>query len=114
MLYKNNFIGSQFLDQYSLLHFVVGIVVYFWGLPFWLWNALHILFELGENTSKGMYLIDHFAPFWPGGKNYVGSWLNIGADVLCGAVGWMLAYWLDSYGSEKGWFHRHRESQIDI
>ena len=99
--------GNQFLDQYSLLHLAVGIVIYFWGVPLWLWNVIHILFEWTENTETGMYLVNHYIPFWPGGKNYADSWINCLGDILAGHVGWMLAYWLDCHGTQNGWFQRH-------
>ena len=100
--------GERFLDQYSLLHFAVGIVAYFWGLPLWFWNLIHILFELAENTEMSMYYINHHLPLWPGGKEYADTWINRLGDIIIGHLGWMLAYWLDLYGTQRGWFHRHR------
>lgn len=99
--------GTQFLDQYSLLHFAVGIIAYFWGLPLWLWNFIHILFELVENTETGIFLINNYIKIWPGGKDYADSWINCLGDILVGYVGWICAYWLDFYGNQQGWFHRH-------
>ena len=99
--------GYQLLDQYSLLHFAVGIIFYFWGIPLWLWNLLHILFEFMENTQTGMYLINHYIKLWPGGKNYADGLVNSFGDIMAGHIGWMIAYYLDIYGTQNGWFTRH-------
>ena len=104
--------GTQFLDQYSLLHFAVGIVVYFWGIPLWLWNLIQILFELLENTETFMFVINRYIKIWPGGKNYADTWANRLGDILAGYVGWMVAYWLDLYGNKQGWFGRHYSHMI--
>ena len=40
--------GNKFIDQYSLLHFAVGIVVYFWDISLLSWFVLHTIFELIE------------------------------------------------------------------
>ena len=98
--------GFYFLDQYSLLHFSVGVVAYFWSLPLWLWNTIHIIFEVLENTQVGMQLINNFT-FWPGGKNFSDGKINQVGDIVSGHIGWLLAYYLDKYGSRYGWFTRH-------
>ena len=50
--------GKYIFDQFSLLHFSVGVVVYFWGIDFKTWFIVHALFELLENTKYGVAFID--------------------------------------------------------
>lgn len=99
--------GTKLLDQYSFLHFSVGVIAYFWGVPFWLWNFLHISFEILENTELGMSIINKYIYLWPGGKGEADSWINNLGDVLSGTLGWLAAYLLDFYGNKKGWYGRH-------
>ena len=86
--------GKNFIDNFSLLHFAVGIIAYFWGIDFWVFNILHILFEIVENTDCGMEVINKgfLKDIWPGGKEYTDSFSNSLADVGFGALGWLLAY----------------------
>jgi len=88
--------GFYIYDQYSILHFAVGIVFYFWGISFTNSTLLHILFEYIENTTIGMANINKFY-FWPGGKDYADSLTNSIGDTLFFMVGWSLANALDKY-----------------
>ena len=88
--------GVRLIDQYSLLHFAMGVVVYFWAMPFWVWIVVHTVFELSENTVAGMALINSF-PMWPGGKPQADNTRNIMGDTLAAAVGWWAAQALDTY-----------------
>ena len=94
--------GVYFLDQYSLLHFATGILAYFWGLRLAFYILLHILFELIENTPQGIAIINKYMFFWPGGKNYPDTVVNSLGDILSGAAGWLIACYLDKYGSKWG------------
>ena len=63
--------GLSFFDQYSLLHFAVGIVFYFWNISLTNATLLHILFEIVENTGFGMTLINtYFHTWWPGEAHF--------------------------------------------
>jgi len=86
--------GVQLLDQYSLLHFSVGVMAYFWGMPFGVWVVIHTLFELLENTPTGITLINKF-PLWPGGKPRADTHTNSLGDGLSAAAGWGVAALLD-------------------
>ena len=100
--------GKNIIDQYSLLHFAVGIVVYFWGINLKTWTFLHILFEIIENTEYGIYFINtYFKNIWPGGKPYADSYINIISDNLFGLLGWYVAYLVDYYGNYAGLYERH-------
>jgi len=88
--------GVRLFDQYFLLHFAVGVVVYFWGMPFWVWVAIHTAFELTENTNMGMALINRF-PLWPGGKPRADTTRNILGDSMAAVLGWWAAQWMDRY-----------------
>lgn len=99
--------GKNFADQFSFLHFSVGVVIYFWGLPLIAWIGLHILFEFIENSKWGMDLINKWVSVWPGGKPYADSALNMTGDTIFATLGWILAYYLDVYGSRAGWYSGH-------
>ena len=84
--------GTALLDEYSLLHFAVGVIARHWNVAFILFLIVHILFELLENTKQGMHIINTYIKAWPGGKSFPDTFLNsqIG-DNLSAAVGWWLA-----------------------
>ena len=46
-------------------------------------------------NTKGVYFIDHYIPFWPGGKRAPDSILNSVSDTIFGILGWIIA-WLHS------------------
>ena len=101
--------GLNFVDQYSLLHFAVGVVLYFWNIPLILAIILHTIFEIVENTKMGMKFINtyiiHTGYFsWPGGKDYADSLINNVGDTIFFAVGWVLAAYLDVEGIKQGWY----------
>jgi len=86
--------GTAFMDSFSLLHFAVGIVVYFWSIPLWLWVILHTIFEYVENTQLGMYVINEYITLWPGGKSHPDSFINSLGDTFFGSLGWVVAYFV--------------------
>lgn len=100
--------GVKLLDQYSYLHFAVGIVIYFWGVSLQNWFLIHFLFEIIENTPFGMNIINtYFHGYWPGGKPYADSYLNILGDNIVAILGWLSAYYLDKIGSLYEWYDPH-------
>jgi hypothetical protein len=80
--------GKAWLDEYTPLHVAVGVIAYYWGISLLNLTLLHIVFELLENTEKGMELIRSF-PLWPGGKTHADSYVNQVSDILASVVGWM-------------------------
>jgi len=103
--------GNLFADQYSLLHFSVGVIAYFWKISFANWFMIHIIFEILENSQPVMkfvnkYLVDKYY-IWPGGKDKADSVINSIGDQTFAMLGWIFAYALDSYGEKKGWYKRH-------
>ena len=58
--------GNKLIDQYSYLHFSVGVIFYFWGFTLRNWIIIQILFEILENTNIGIQLINK-TNIWPGG-----------------------------------------------
>jgi len=101
--------GLNFADQYSLLHFAVGVVLYFWNIPFFIAIILHTIFEMLENTEIGMkfintYIIHPGLFSWPGGKDYADSFLNNVGDTIFFAIGWILSAYLDVTGTKQGWY----------
>jgi hypothetical protein len=88
--------GLRAFDQYSLLHFAVGVVAYFWSFSFLITVVVHILFEFIENTPVGMNLINtYFTQWWPGGKTHPDNLLNKTSDTIFTGFGWLAAYQLD-------------------
>lgn len=99
--------GNLLLDQYSLLHFSVGVIFYFFKIPLMTWTILHILFEYTENTELGIKFINKYLFFWPGGKLGPDTFINNVGDVLSGFLGWTIAYSLDYIGNKYKWFPPH-------
>ncbi len=89
--------GYYWFDQFSILHLATGIIAYFWGITLYTTLSIHILFELFENTKYGMYFINKWIPFWPGGKNKPDSLVNNISDTLFTCIGWIISYYLDLY-----------------
>ena len=98
--------GVNILDQYSLLHLASGIVAYFWGVNFKLHLILHIIFELLENSSIGICIINRYIyKYTPMNKTYPDYPINIIGDIISGVIGWLLAYYLDKMGNDLGWYY---------
>ena len=79
--------GKKLLDQYSYLHFAVGIVIYFWGIN-----------------------INNYIKFWPGGKPKSDSLLNMTGDTIAGMLGWISAYYIDNLGKKYNLYDLHIKS----
>jgi len=88
--------GKTLFDQYTYLHFAVGIVAYFWNIPFGIWVLVHTIFELIENTERGMAFINQYITIWPGGKPYADSYLNNLGDTFGAIIGWLSAAMISS------------------
>lgn len=99
--------GQQLFDQYTYLHFCVGVVVYFWGVKLSHWIVLHVMFELVENSTSGMHFINNYLPFWPGKKPAADRPINILGDNIGAIAGWLSAYGLDYLGQQQGWYDMH-------
>lgn len=99
--------GNRLFDQYTYLHFAVGIIVYFWDISLLNLFVLHIIFEFLENTQIGMNIINKYIAFWPGGKPKSDSIINIIGDISGSMIGWLSAYYLDKLGNKYGWYTLH-------
>lgn len=97
--------GKYFSDQYSLLHFSVGVVAYFWNIPLIIATIIHAIFEIVENTEQGMFIINKFFVgdtilTWPGKKNKPDTITNIIGDNVFFIIGWIISNILDeTYGN---------------
>ena len=101
--------GVRFLDQFSLLHYSVGVIMYFWGFRFLTGVLLHTLFEIVENTSVGIRFINtHLAGVWPGGKPCADQFSNMVGDTGAFVLGWLCAFALDAWGVSAQWYTYHR------
>ena len=93
-------------DQYTYLHFAVGIVAYFWGISLESWFVIHTIYELFEITPIGMKFINtYFGKLWPGGGKHVAEpIINCVGDSFGAIIGWLSAYYLDKLGSKYDWY----------
>lgn len=101
--------GTYLADQYSLLHFCVGVIVYFWNFSLLFSFSIHFIFEILENTQTGVYLINKYIIepgyfSWPGGKHHPDTLTNMLGDNLFFVLGWIVAYGLDYYGTKNKWY----------
>ena len=99
--------GNLFFDQYTYLHFAVGIIVYFWNISLVKWTIIHIIFEFLENTQMGVKFINKYMLFWPGGKPKSDTVINSMGDTFGAIMGWISAYYLDKIGNKYGWYNLH-------
>jgi hypothetical protein len=99
--------GTKIFDQYTYLHFAVGIIAYFWNLSLKKWLMIHTIFEISENTQFGMDLINNNMSFWPGGKPKADAFINIIGDTIGTTIGWLSAYYIDKLGSKYDWYNMH-------
>lgn len=97
--WKNFLIGNEKkpVSIWTLLHFIVGIVVALLGFPFIFWLVLQIAFEILENSVMGLKVSN-----WVGGQiqNIIGmppwedykgdSLINSTLDVVAGSFGWVI------------------------
>jgi len=86
--------GLKFVDQYSLLHFSIGVIFYFWNIKLDTSIIIHIIYELLENTKIGMRYINKFT-YWPGGKPSADSLINSIGDTIFFIIGWIIANYFD-------------------
>ncbi len=84
------------MDTYSFLHFCVGAVMYYWGMPLQWFILLHTIFEILENTETGMALIRWFG-VWPGDKDYADAVINSVGDTIFATLGWLTAYCISNF-----------------
>ena len=96
--------GKQLFDQYTYLHFATAIVAYYFNISLVYLIIIHTLFELVENTSTGIYIINNYFTFWPGGKPKPNSIINRIGDTFGAIIGWLSAFYLDKIGIIYGWY----------
>ena len=99
--------GTKLFDQYTYLHFAVGIIGYFWKVSLINLLIFHTIFEFIENTQFGMNIINKYFKFWPGGKLKSDSIINNIGDTIGILLGWLSAYYLDNLGNKYEWFTLH-------
>ena len=58
---------------------------------------IHIIFEILENTNYGIFIINKYFTFWPGGKPKADAIKNSIGDTIGSIIGWYLSKLLDSY-----------------
>ena len=83
--------GDTLFDKYSLLHFGSGVVAFLLGVPKMWWFFFHIVFELVENSPRGIEFISTTLSWWPGGKTRPDDWINIVGDNISAFAGWLIA-----------------------
>ena len=93
--------GLHIIDQFSLLHFAVGILAYFWGFSALHTFVFHVVFEWAENTKPGMKFINTYFSLWPGGKPYADSFINQFSDTIMTMIGWYISQFADIASTER-------------
>jgi len=104
--------ASQFLDQYTYLHFATGIIFYFWGISFTNSFILHSIYEYFEITDFGTKFINtYLGNIWPGGgKHKQEKFIYNGlGDTIGFIIGWVTSYYIDRLGKNMGWYDLHIE-----
>ncbi len=101
--------GNQLFDQFSLLHASVGVIAFFWKIPLWLGLFVHALFEWVENTEWGVWFLNEYIIkpgwfTWPGGKYGADAVVNQMGDNIAFVVGWVLAFYINRLGTQRGWY----------
>jgi hypothetical protein len=101
--------GYYFMDQFSLLHFAVGVIMYFWNFSLLSAFIIHFIFEILENSSTGVFYIQKYIIKpgyfdWPGGKSDPDSITNIIGDNVFFIIGWIVAYYCDYYGRKYEYY----------
>ena len=54
-----------------------------------------------------MDIINNYLKFWPGGKPFRDSFMNIIGDNIGAILGWGVAYYIDKLGSDMGYYNKH-------
>tara|TARA_B100000902_G_scaffold388223_1_gene433480 strand:- start:666 stop:980 length:315 start_codon:yes stop_codon:yes gene_type:complete len=103
--------GKYFIDQFTYLHFAVGIVAYFWSISLNNWILINIIFELFENSDFGIKVVSNI-PYWPGSKPKSDTPINIVGDIGSIILGWLSAYYIDKLGIKYGWYNLNPEKII--
>jgi len=87
--------GVKLFDKFSFLHAIWGVISYTIGIRnFIIAIILHIIFEILENSSVGIYMIR-----WPGMKPKADNSANIIGDTISFGTGWCIAYLIFTYVS---------------
>lgn len=89
--------GIVLFDQYTLLHFATGVIFYFFNFSLLSFFVIHTVFEIVENTKYGVYFIDKYLTFWPGGKVKPDKVINSIGDTIGALGGWYSAKLLDGF-----------------
>lgn len=87
--------GTTLFDEYTYLHFAVGVVAFFLEFKLITTIGLHVLFEVIENSEVGVKFINNYLLwFWPGGKDVPDYTINIIGDTIGVILGWLSAWYI--------------------
>lgn len=95
------------------MHFLVGIIAFGWGFDLKKLIIIHTVFEISENTTYGMYIINKFFYIWPGGKKKADTVQNMIGDTIGAILGWVTVYYIDQLGNKNEWYKKYIRSLID-
>jgi len=102
-LLQRFFLGDESMPVtvWSGVHFVVGIIAWLVGLQLWTWIALHVTWEIIENSTYGIAFFSHvgecaakMARFKLWGTYGGDSIANTYIDTAFAVVGWAVADWM--------------------
>lgn len=84
--------GQQAIDEYSFLHLATGMIFRYFEIRFGVAVAVHVVFEVVENSPMGVRFINEYLKdIWPGGKPRADSVINSIYDTVFFVLGWVLA-----------------------
>jgi hypothetical protein len=86
--------GTQLVDNFSILHGASGVVLYFWGFSLFQTTLIHTVFEILENTKTVMKWTNSTG-WWPGGKPQADNLTNMTGDTIFCMLGWIISYIID-------------------
>jgi hypothetical protein len=67
--------------------------------------VIHTIFEILENTQTGIYIINNYITFWPGGKPKADTLINNLGDTVFAILGWLSALLITSQGEKLNCYY---------
>lgn len=91
------------IDQFSYLHFASGITAYFFGFKLKNWMLLHLAFDIFDNSNWGIQFVQKYVSFLKQPRYGSDPPLNIIVDNIISVLGWVSAYYLVQYCTDRGY-----------
>ena len=91
--------GKYIFDKDTLIHFSVGMIMYFLGISLHTWIIIHIIFEIFENSTYILYLLNKYLNINETSsdmykKDHI---INSIGDIIGAKLGWLFASYIHKY-----------------